>query len=80
MKMQEDDEGRREMSHALISVMMGALPFETLQAELRTGGLYMRRMTLPSGAERFIVFERRNGQVWDTFTFHGEESLDQLCA
>jgi hypothetical protein len=80
MKMQPDDEGRREMAHALLCVMMGAVPFDEIQAQLRAGGLYMRRLTLPSGGERFIVFERRNGEVWDSFTFHGEESLDQLFA
>jgi hypothetical protein len=78
MKQQEDDEGRREMAGALIAVMLGAISFATIQAELYAGGLYIRRTTLPSGAERFIIFRRCNGEVWDSFTFEGEEedSLD----
>jgi hypothetical protein len=73
MKTQEDDEGRLEMERALIMVMMGIVPFDTIQEELRTGGLYMRQLTLPTGAERFIIFQRSNNTVWDSFTFEGDE-------
>jgi hypothetical protein len=78
MKMQEDDEGRREMASALVQVMIGTIPFATIQAELRSGGLFMRQLTLPTGAERFIIFERSNGKVWDSFTFEIED--DQQAA
>jgi hypothetical protein len=80
MKTQPDDEGRREMAHALISVMMGAIAFDDIRAELRTVHLDARRLTLPTGAERFVIFHTSNGKVHDSFTFYGEESLDQLCA
>lgn len=73
MKQQEDDDARLEMGRTLILVMMGVVPFDTIQAELRTGGLYMRQLTLPSGAERFIIFERSNNKVWDSFTFEGDD-------
>ncbi len=78
MKMQEDDEGRREMSQALLQVMWGVTPVEEIESQLRAARLYLRRVTLPTGAVRFIIFERRNNKVWDSFTFYGEEATERL--
>jgi hypothetical protein len=78
MKQQEDDEGRREMSQALLGILAGVNTVDDLQRQLHPAGLHLRQVELPSGGCRFIVIERKNGKVWDSFTFYGEDSMTCL--
>lgn len=75
MRMQDDSPERREMSQALFLVLAGVNDLADIRSQCLAGGLDIRRIVLADGADRFIITERRNGQVWDSFTFYGQESF-----
>jgi hypothetical protein len=75
MKQQPESVERRGMASELFLVLAGVVEADEVRAELRRGGLDLQRISLPDGGDRFLIIERRNGRVWDSFTFYGEESL-----
>jgi hypothetical protein len=75
--MQPDSDERREFSRALLQALWGFGDLDDIKRQLRAVGLTLRQLKLPSGADRFIVLER-NGHIYDSFTYYGEEALAQI--
>jgi len=78
MKKREDSEERRDFSQCLLHVVAGLMSLDELRGMFHGTDLAIRQVNLSSGAVRFVVTERRNGRVWDSFTYYGEESLGAL--
>ena len=64
------------MARDLVAVALGFADLSPLRSALRSHGYDVRRVQLPSGAERFVVFSMRTGCVFDSFTFYDDVSAE----
>ncbi len=71
---QEDSPQRRAMAQALVMILAGATDFSTIHDQLWEGGLELIRVTpLAADTVRFMLFERSNGDIYDSFSFENIE-------
>jgi hypothetical protein len=80
MMQQPDDEDRRSFSQALVRVLCGVFTLEEIREEMRRGGGHLDvryvELSKPPG-DRFIVFVRKTGAVYDHFDYYGDDVSDE---
>ncbi len=75
MTTQPDTAERRAVSRRFLQVIAGVMPFECMEQEFKDAGLKVLHNKTAEGGDRFRLFERQNGKLWDTFVFSAWENF-----